>query len=129
MNRLATLASLAIVVPVGFYSKVYRGPGAYWVNTSLDGVFYEIFWCLFLSLVLPRVRPQRLAIGVLTATCILEFLQLWHPPFLEAIRGTFLGAAILGSTFDWNDFSYYFAGSGIGWFWLSRLRRKPGQPG
>jgi hypothetical protein len=127
MNRKAALASLVVIVPVGFYSKVYRGPGAYWVNTSLDGVFYEIFWCLFLALALSRARPQRIAIGVLTATCILEFLQLWHPPFLEAIRATFSGRAIIGTTFDWSDFPYYFIGSALGWFWLIQLRRKPGQ--
>jgi hypothetical protein len=123
LNWKAALASLAVIVPVGFYGKFYRGPGAHWVNDSLDGVFYEIFWCLFLALPLPRTQPRKLAAGVLAATCVLEFLQLWHPPFLETIRSTFLGAAILGTTFDWTDFPYYFAGSGIGWFWLNRLRR------
>jgi hypothetical protein len=120
----ATLASLAIIVPAGFYSKFYRGPGAHWVNDSLDGVFYEVFWCLLLSLVLPRTEPRTLAGGVLAATCVLEFLQLWHPVFLEVLRSTFLGATILGATFDWSDFPYYFAGSGIGWFWLNRLRSR-----
>ena len=124
MNWKATLASLVVIVPVGFYSKFYRGPGAHWVNDSLDGVFYEIFWCLLVSLALPRAEPRRIAGGVLTATCILEFLQLWHPMFLEAIRSTFIGATIIGTTFDWTDFPYYFAGSGIGWYWLNRLRSK-----
>jgi hypothetical protein len=79
---------------------------------------------LFLSLGLARTNPRRFAGGVLAATCVLEFLQLWHPPLPEAARGSFLGAAILGTTFDWTDFPYYFAGSGIGWFWLTQLRRK-----
>jgi hypothetical protein len=123
MNWKATLASLAVIVPAGFYCKFYAGPARHWVNDSLDGVFYEIFWCLILSLALPRTAPRTLAAGVLAATCFLEFLQLWHPPFLEALRATFPGAAILGTTFDWSDFPYYFAGSGIGWFWLAALRR------
>ena len=122
--KAATLASIAVIVPAGLYSKFYRGPGAHWVNDSLDGVFYEIFWCLFLSLGLARTDPRRLAGGVLAGTCILEFLQLWHPPFLEVVRSTFLGAAVLGTTFDWTDFPYYFAGSGIGWLRLNQLRRK-----
>jgi hypothetical protein len=119
-----TVASLAVIVPVGFYSKFYRGPGALWVNGSLGGVFYDIFWCLLVALILPRARPGKIALAVLTATCFLEFLQLWHPPFLEAIRRTFLGATILGSTFDWSDFPYYFVGSGIGWLWLQLRRRQ-----
>lgn len=122
-SRRKTLISLAVVVPAGFYSKFYRGPGAAWVNSSFDGVFYEIFWCLILALFLPGVRSSRLAAGVLAMTCVLEFMQLWHPPFLELLRRHFLGAVILGTTFDWTDFPYYFLGSAIGWFWLEKLRR------
>ena len=97
------------------------GPGAAWLNNSFDGVPYEIFWCLFVSLFLPRIRPWRIASGVLAATCGLEFMQLWHPSFLEALRRSFLGAAILGTTFDWADFPWYFVGSGAGWLWLEKL--------
>jgi len=88
---------------------------------------YQIFWCLLASLALPRTSTGRLAGGVLAATCFLEFLQLWHPPLLESLRSNFLGATILGTTFDWTDFPYYFAGSGIGWFWVDRLRRGRGR--
>ncbi|MGP8243973.1 MAG: hypothetical protein ACLQVN_05585 [Bryobacteraceae bacterium] len=40
------LISLLVLVPVGFYSKFYRGPVREWVNDSLGGTFYVIFWCL-----------------------------------------------------------------------------------
>lgn len=123
MRWKATVASIVVIVPVGFYSKYYRGPAAHWVNDSFAGVFYEIFWCLLFSLALPRTEPRKLAVGVLAGTCVIEFLQLWHPPFLEALRRTFIGVSILGTTFDWSDFPYYFAGSGIGWLWLRALRR------
>ena len=41
-------AGLALVglVPLGLYTKVYAGPVTAWVNNSLDGVFYVLFWCL-----------------------------------------------------------------------------------
>jgi hypothetical protein len=119
----STLLSLAIVLPAGLYSKRYHGPAEFWVNTSFDGVLYEIFWCLLLSLVFPRTRPRNLAVSVFTGTCVLEFLQLWHPPFLESWRHTFVGAGILGTTFGWSDFPYYLVGSALGWLWLYLLRR------
>jgi hypothetical protein len=50
-------------------------------------------------------------------------MQLWHPPWLEWMRGYFLGRTILGSTFDWWDFPYYFAGSALGWLWLRIVNR------
>ena len=111
--------SLAAIVLIGFYSKKgYRGPGAQWVNDSLGGVFYVIFWCLLFSLCLPRVRTGRIVLAVLAATCCLEFLQMWHPPFLEFLRSFFVGRTILGSYFDWYDFPYYFVGAGLGWLWV-----------
>ena len=116
------LFSLIIIVPIGFYSKFYRGPAAAWVNDSLGGVFYEIFWCLLILLFLPKVKPWIIALSVLVVTCILEFMQLWHPPFLEIFRSNFIGRTLLGTTFTWTDFPYYFLGSGIGWFWIKHLQ-------
>lgn len=120
-RRLWALVSLAVVVPVGFYSKFYRGPAADWVNGELGGFFYELFWCLLAALLWPRSKPARIAGIVLAVTCLLEFLQLWHPPVLEWVRSFFLGRAIIGNTFDWADFPWYFLGSSAGWYWLGRI--------
>ncbi|MGO9257281.1 MAG: DUF2809 domain-containing protein [Bryobacteraceae bacterium] len=123
IDSIPAAVSLIFIVPIGFYSKFYRGPAADWVNDSLGGFFYDIFWCLMVFLVRPHWKPRWIAAGVLGATCVLEFMQLWHPPFLELIRSHFLGRTIIGTTFDWMDFPYYFIGSGVGWYWLERLRR------
>lgn len=109
------LLGVTAVVPLGFACKFYRGPGAHWMNDSFAGTWYVVFWCLAAITVNPRWQPWRVAAAVLTATCILEFLQLWHPPFLEWLRSFFLGRAILGSSFDWGDFPYYFLGAAIAW--------------
>ncbi len=119
-GRRSTLASLAAIVPLGFYSKLYRGPAASWVNDSVGGALYVIFWCLAASLFWPR-RPAQIALAVLAVTCGLELLQLWHPAPLEFVRGYFLGAAVLGTTFTWSDFPYYFGGAFLGWIWMKRM--------
>ena len=62
-----------------------------------------------------------LPILLLVVTCALEVLQLWHPWFLEKVRSTFLGKALIGTTFVWWDFPHYFLGSLIGWVWLKRI--------
>jgi hypothetical protein len=54
-------------------------------------------------------------------TCVLEILQLWHPPILEAMRDTWIGRLLLGSTFSWWDFPHYVLGSILGWLWLKKL--------
>ena len=114
--------SLLIIIPVGFCSKFYQGPAALWVNNSLSGAFYEIFWSPLIFFLLNKAQPVKIALSVLIFTCILEFLQLWHPPFLEYLRRFIIGQTIQGTTFAWSDFPYYFLGSGIGWLWLGRLR-------
>jgi len=112
---------MALAVPVGFGVKFYSGPGAQWANHSLAGAIYEIFWQFAVLFFLPRARPWKIALGVFIATCGIEFLQLWHPPLLETLRGNFAGRAVLGSTFAWSDFPYYMLGSLAGWGILSRL--------
>ncbi len=100
--RLPTRISLLIITPLGFASKFYIGPpGAWWFNDYAGGIFYEIFWCLVVILLLPYTSAFLVASFVLVITCFLEFLQLWHPPFLEAIRSTFIGSALIGTTFTW----------------------------
>lgn len=115
------LIALLILTPLGFYTKYYTGPLQDWVRNSLGGVFYEIFWCLVLGLLFRRLRPVAIAGVVFLVTCGLEFAQLWHPPFLEYLRSTFMGMTILGNSFTWSDFPYYFVGSALGFVLLMRL--------
>jgi hypothetical protein len=120
--RRRVLLSLLIVTPVGFSVKLYTGPGQAWVNNYAAGLVYEIFWCLALFLVWPRwSSTARIAAGVFLVTSLLEVLQLWHPWALEQVRATFLGRALIGTTFSWWDFPHYVLGCGLGWLWMRRI--------
>ncbi|MFC2103653.1 DUF2809 domain-containing protein, partial [Bacteroidota bacterium] len=71
-----------------------------------------------------RKKVWKIALFVFISTCIIEFLQLWNPPFLENIRGNFLGRTIiLGHSFSWSDFIYYIIGSVIAYFILKWLQK------
>jgi hypothetical protein len=66
-----------------------------------------------------RIKNEaRIAIGVFVVTSLLEVLQLWHPWALEQARATFLGRALLGTTFAWWDFPHYALGCALGWVWM-----------
>jgi hypothetical protein len=121
--RLFALLSIALVVPLGFASKFYRGPGQFWFNNSLGGALYVMFWCLAVFCAVRRAGPAAIAAGVFVVTSALEVLQLWHPPLLERVRATFPGATLIGTTFAWTDFFYYAAGSVLGWAWMRALKR------
>ena len=115
------LLSLLVVIPVGFFTKWYPGPASGWVQDNLGGLLYVVFWCLVARLAFQKAAPYKIAGIVLVVTCCLEVLQLWHPAPLECIRSTFLGRTVLGTTFAWLDFPYYFVGAALGWYWIKRL--------
>lgn len=128
LSKISTKQKLALILlllitPLGFYTKFYSGPGASWVNDSLGGVLYEIFWCLLFFLFFVKAKAWVIATSVFIVTCFLELLQLWHPEFLEFIRSYFIGRTLLGTSFNLFDFIYYFIGSGIGYLILSRLQK------
>ncbi|MEM7556418.1 MAG: DUF2809 domain-containing protein [Cyanobacteria bacterium P01_A01_bin.84] len=120
------MLSIFIVIPLGYIIRFSQGPLPGWLNDFLGSVAYEIFWvllfALILSLISPQVSPLKISMGVFIATCGIEFLQLWKPPFLEAARSTLPGRLVLGNSFVWWDFISYFAGSVTGWLWLKALR-------
>ncbi len=122
-QRILAIIILIVLVPVGFYTKFYSGPAQTWINNSFGGFLYEIFWCLVFFIVFPQTRPKIIAITVFVITCLLEFLQLWHPSFLELIRSDFIGRTIIGNSFNWLDFLYYITGSLAGWLIVKSIEK------
>ncbi|NJN21099.1 MAG: DUF2809 domain-containing protein [Leptolyngbya sp. RL_3_1] len=123
-SRSTLLISLGIIVPFGLVTKFYGGRGAEWLNDTFGGIPYEIFWILLVAWFWPRGKAFTIALSVFVATCLLEVLQLWQPPWLQAIRATLPGRLVLGNTFTWSDFPYYAIGCGLGWLWLRVLERR-----
>ncbi|HEY9831335.1 MAG TPA: DUF2809 domain-containing protein [Stenomitos sp.] len=121
--RMALLISLLIILPVGYMIR-FHGAAPEWLNDTLGSIAYEIFLILLIAVLFPKASPLWTAIGVCLATCLVEFLQLWQPPFLQALRATFPGRLVLGNSFTWSDFISYFIGSFLGWVWMWALRQK-----
>jgi Protein of unknown function (DUF2809) len=121
--RLITIVCLIIIIPLGLLTKAYSGFGQDWINNSSSGIFYEVFWCLLILLIVPKLQPGNISFGVLFFTCILEFMQLWHPPLLQSLRSTWLGATILGTSFVVSDFIYYIIGAILGWLVLLAIKQ------
>jgi hypothetical protein len=124
--RLRTLALLLVVVPVGLAASLYSGPGRWWINNWGASLAYEVFFIGVAFLFLPS--PSRLgaiAVAVCVATCALEFLQLWKPVWLEAVRSTFVGRAVLGNKFSWKDLPAYPLGCLLGWEIIRRFVVRP----
>ncbi|HJX70890.1 MAG TPA: DUF2809 domain-containing protein [Bacteroidales bacterium] len=105
---------ILMITVLGFGSKLYTGICSNWFNNSLAGLFYETFWCLMVFMINPRLKALKIAVWVFIITSVLELMQLWHPAFLQIIRSTFIGSALIGNSFNWLDFPYYLAGCTLG---------------
>ena len=116
--------SLLVVTPLGFGFKLYKGPAQWWFNNYAAGLLYEIFWILIVFFIFPKEKLiRKISIWVFIVTCALEIMQLWDPLVLQAIRSTFIGRALIGTTFAWLDFVHYAVGCFLGWLWLRWLVR------
>ena len=85
------------------------------VQSSIAAIRSAI--CVSLTVTLISVR--RLALVALGIAWAVEFSQLWHPPWLDAIRATTPGHLVLGSAFGGIDLLAYAVGivivAGIDW--------------
>lgn len=123
--RIYILILILVITPIGFLTKFYRGIFSDWVNNSLGGVLYEIFWILVLFLFIPKRRYINvIPMIVFGITSALEFLQRYHHPILNAIRATFIGRTLIGTSFVVSDFFYYAIGCLSGWIILVICYRK-----
>jgi Protein of unknown function (DUF2809) len=119
--RLALLCSMIIIVLLGYWVR-FRGVFPEWLNDALGSLAYEIFWILLVVWLLPRAALWQVALGVCLATCAIEFLQLYQPDWLQALRRTLPGRLVLGNQFSWADFPAYVVGSLAGVGWLKAVR-------
>jgi hypothetical protein len=116
-----SLVSFVIAIAIGLASKFYVGPFERWVSQDLNGVFYAMVWVFLLAVLVPIARPRNIAIAAVAICIGIEFLQLWHPHFLEVLRAEPLGRLVLGSSFTFYDMPYYVVGGWLGVLWLNRL--------
>jgi hypothetical protein len=71
---------------------------------------------------LPRAPTLTITMLALSFSWGVEFSQLYHAPWINAIRATIPGRLVLGSTFNWPDLPAYAIGIGAGAWAEWRLR-------
>lgn len=121
-HRLLFFINILAIVPLGYIVRFGHILPEF-ISDAGGGIAYELFWIFLLLTIAPRANIRMTAIFVCLATCAIEFLQLYQPPWLQAIRATIPGRLVLGTTFAWSDFPPYFIGSALGLLWAYYLTR------
>jgi len=87
----------------------------------------DALWALMvfvgIGFLLPRASTVTAVLLALTFSWGVEFSQLYHAPWIDAIRATIPGRLVLGSTFNWPDLPAYVLGIATGAWAEWRLRR------
>ena len=90
----------------------------------------DALWALMVfvgcGFLVPRASTLTLALLALTFAWAIEFSQLYHAPWIDAIRATLPGRLVLGSTFNWPDLPAYALGIGLGAWSEGLFRRRAG---
>lgn len=110
-HRLVYGGAAALTIAVGLASRrvTWLFPAA--LGKYPGDALYAVLAYWLLAMALPRLHPVRTA-GLCTLFCFaIEAGQLWHPPWLDAIRATMLGHLVLGSSFAAGDLLAYAVGA------------------
>lgn len=110
--RIISIIALIVLSIMGFWMwRYYHGREQYLVRYYISGIVYVMILSVGFFIIWPSSKNVlRIPVIAFIFTCCLEVLQLYKPPFLQAIRATLIGQAILGTDFVWLQFPFYIAG-------------------
>ena len=113
-SRLAYGIALVLVIAAGLGSRVFGRPLPAVIATYAGDTLYATMAFVGLGILAPRWSTARLAVTALACSYAIEVSQLYHAPWIDAIRGTLPGALILGYGFLWSDLACYTVGVALG---------------
>ena len=113
-RRVVYLICAFTVVALGLGSRRFGGylPGV--VSEYAGDTLWALGLFLGLGCLAPHTRTVRRATVALAISYGVEVSQLYHAPWIDALRHTTLGALILGFGFLWSDLACYTAGVALG---------------
>ena len=123
-HRLRVLAALVLVIGLGLASRAYEGLFPRALGKYPGDALWTVAAYLGWKLVFPAMAPWILGLMALGQSFGVEFLQLYHAPWLDGIRGTRFGYLLLGSTFNPMDLLAYTVGGCTAVLLDSRMARR-----
>ncbi len=115
--------ALIVTVVVGLGSRAYAGFGANFIHLYVGDVLYATMYYWIIRGLAPS-KSRYLAAGLALIICfVIEIMQWYHVPWIDAVRATRLGGLILGFGFLWSDLVCYALGVFLGWILDSRINR------
>ncbi|MDI1478720.1 DUF2809 domain-containing protein [Polyangium sp. y55x31] len=124
-SRVLYAALVVVTIGLGLLSRKIPGLPA-WLSKGAGDALYATMSFWLAGLVAPASRTAQASIAALLFCYAVEASQLYHAPWIDAIRAMRLGGLALGHGFHAMDLIYYAVGVivGIGIERAGRLRRE-----
>jgi hypothetical protein len=103
----------ALTVPLGLLTRADLPLPTFVAAYGGDTLYATLIFFLA-ALLWPRRPAWRLAVAALGLCYLVELSQLYHAPWLDALRRTLPGRLALGAGFRWDDLLCYAAGVLLG---------------
>lgn len=120
--RAKWLALAGLCIPLGLATRPFKRH-----FDALGSALGDALWALLVfSLVcaaLPAWPLSRRVLLTLGLAWLVEISQLWHAPWLDALRHTKLGALAIGGSFSLGDLACYAVGIALGALLARRFER------
>lgn len=113
-KRLPYAVSLILVIGAGLLWRSGLVPLPGWLVKYGGDALWALAVFLGLGWVFRQSRTGRVALAAVFCAWSVEFLQLYHAPWIDAIRATRPGRLVLGTTFNAPDLLAYLAGIALG---------------
>lgn len=119
-NRFVYALLVVTVILLGLASRHFANYLPTWNKLYLG----DALWALMVFFIIGFLFASKSSLWVVLAALAfsygIEFSQLYHATWIDAIRNTRLGGLVLGYGFLWSDLVCYTAGIGAGLF-IDRL--------
>ncbi len=113
-QRAIYLICLGAVIALGLCSRRYGEYLPAFVAQYAGDTLWALMVFLGFSVVAPVLRTSHRAGLAIVISYAVEVSQLYHAPWIDALRNTTLGGLVLGFGFLWSDMCCYTVGVALG---------------
>lgn len=113
-NRFYYFLFVVITLISGLASRLYSNILPQWINLYLGDALWALMVFLMTGFLFHSKSIRWVSIAALFFSYSIEISQLYHAPWIDALRANRLGGLILGFGFLWSDLVCYTVGVGCG---------------
>lgn len=113
-NRILYMSMSLIVMSLGLLSRKFVDYFPDIINMFLGDSLWALMVYFLIRTILIKFSINRVALISILVCFSIEFSQLYHGLWIEAVRRTTLGGLILGYGFLWSDLIAYLLGIVVG---------------